>query len=502
MIYGLAVNVKTDHGKVTPVSLVVATLTGTLTVSDKLKAGTYYCNNSLALTMAITLIGGRWEVFMGGNAAVFATNGPVKIRSIARFGGASVLTGDTSTPKAEAWQCYLVGCKLRDAIAAYGARPDSGLSAIVRKLAPGLVSIRKHVMTNRLAKKHCFFGGRTEVFKPYAGEPVTGYDIRSAYAWSYKQGIPGDFIGIGNAPAYGDNFLCKCVVSIPRNEHIPAIPYRAKDGTLVFPTGEWETWLCGPEYRIAEKKGWLKRSGKAYLFANSDAMVNLADTVFARRIAATCPVDKNLAKEVLVSAFGMLGANEGFTRILMNPATVPYGSKMIKPGVYETVSKPSISLAHVPAASVVSARVRAKLWEVLSLCGMGGEDSPSAYYCDTDSVFVSSSAIPPTPYGDGLGEWREVGQYASGSMWVAKKTYALGGGAMLRASGVSAHNAAKYLSGEKVSERRVSGIAFTLKKGYATDVPVTMALRTDRDKRIKEGEVTRALTIEEVNRLP
>lgn len=481
--------------------MAIANNAGTLTVSDTLQPGTYYCNDSLALGMAITLIGGTWEVFMGGSAAVFANNGSVKIRSIARFGGAKALSGNVDSAKAEAWQCFMVATKLQAAIAAYGCRKESGLSGIVRKLAPGLVSIRKHAMANSLARRTCFFGGRTEVFKPYANEPVTGYDIRSAYAWSYKQGIPGNFVGIGKAPAYGDNFLCKCIVEIPASEHIPGIPYRSKSGTLVFPTGQWETWLCGPEYRIAEKKGWIRRSGKAYLFADSDAMASLADTVFARRNAATCPVDKALAKEILVSAFGMLGANEGFARMLVNPRTVPYGSKMIRPGVYESISKPAVNLAHVPAASIVSARVRARLWEVLSLCGMGGEDSPSAYYCDTDSVFVSSSAIPPTPAGSGLGQWREVGQYPSGSAWVAKKTYTLGGGASLRASGVSAHNAAKYLAGEKVSERRVSGIAHTLKKGYATEIPVTMAIRTDRDKRIVDGSITRAITIDEANRL-
>lgn len=472
---------------------------------ETLLPGTYYCDDASEISLITAYLGGSWEVFMGGNnPSVAVSENKVVLRSLGRLGRVSSLALEMGEEPAcddtdASWHTFMVASRYRGAIEALCGNPERGLTAVINSNAPGLQKIRKHEGMNILARKHVYFGGRTEVFAGLSNENVTQYDMRSAYAWGYGDTIPGAFQDISRTVPKGDNFLALVTVTVPRSQWVPPVPFRSQGGTLIFPTGEWETWLAGPEYRMIEPSGMIRSVHKVYRFADSDALSGFAKKIFALRNETQCPVEKALCKVLLNTAYGCLGAHPTFPKVLIRPKVVPPGAEVIKPGVYRVQNRPKFSLSHVPAAAVIASRVRARLWAALSTCGLDGPGGESAYYCDTDSVFLSSNASPPFPLGDGAGDWRAVGHYKPGCKWVAPKTYSLNGGAVLRASGVSVKEAARYLAGESVSARRVTGFIHTATRGYASEIPVTVTLRTDRkNKRAAlDGYKTAPLTIEE-----
>jgi len=472
---------------------------------EKLHPGVYYCDDASEISLITGYLGGSWQVFMGGSIpSVAVSDDGVIIRSLGRLGKVSSLALEMGEEQAcddidASWHTFMVASRYRAAIESLCGNPEKGLTSVIAHNAPGLRKIRKHEGMNILARRHVYFGGRTEVFAGLSNENVVQYDMRSAYAWGYGGTIPGSFQDITTTVPKGDNFIALVTVTVPRSQWVPPVPFRAPGGTLVFPTGEWETWIAGPEYRMIEPGGMIRSVHKVYRFEESDALADFAKQIFALRNATGCPVEKALCKVLLNTAYGVLGAHPTFAKVLIRPRSVPVGAEVIKPGVYRVLSKPKFPLSHVPAAAVIASRVRARLWSALSTCGLDGPGGESAYYCDTDSVFLSKDASPPFPLGDGAGDWRPVGEYKPGCKWVAPKTYSLNGGAVLRASGVSVKEAARYLAGEAVSARRITGFLHTATRGYASEIPVTMALRTDRkNKRAAlDGYKTAPLTIEE-----
>lgn len=473
-----------------------------------LAPGSYYCDDGGEIPLIVTFLGGSWEIYHTGQTASFAVSSEgVKIRALKGLKVASLaLQMGEETPcdeLEEAGQVYMVAARYRDTLARLCGNPENGVTAVIRHLAPELANVRRHEGMNILARREVLRGGRNEVFGGLSNEHVTQYDMRSAYAWGYGEAIPGRFLAILKEPPKGDCFIAKVTVTVPSSQWIPPVPFRAPSGSLVFPTGEWETFISGPEYRMIEPSGMIARVHKVYSFEPVDVLRDFANKLFALRMTTDCPVEKELAKSFLVTAYGILGTQAVFPKTLIRPNRVPAGAQVIRPGVYRVLEKPRVNLSHVPAAAYVASKVRARLWAALSTCGLDGPGGESAYYCDTDSVFLSSSASAPFPLGEGAGQWRPVGTYGPGSKWVAPKTYSLGGGAVLKASGVAIKEAARYLAGETISTRKITGLAHVLDKGYASEIPVTVTLRQQRDSKraVFEGYRTRPLTIDEAKGL-
>ena len=471
--YGIA-PVKDDFGKVNGAA--VAGNSAQL-VAVKIDKGDYYCRDGHDLSMLVHFLKGTWRIYYSGESPIFAAcDAGATIRSLHRIAPNLSEFGDESTAEDRAFTCYVVAGKMRDSLERMGAYPTDGLTAAVKRIAPKVLGIRRHKGHDILARDSWLYGGRTEVFREYASVPVKQYDLKSAYAWSYSWPICGEYAERqGDIPDDGsDNFFAEVDIDIPSSCFVPMVPYRSYDGTMVFPSGRWTTWVCGPEALLAAQSGYISKVHQVYRYRESDALQNLALDIFALRGSTPCAVERSLCKVLLVSAYGIFATSGTFPVVLVNPKKIPKDGQQIQPGYYRVWETPKDSPAHVPAAAHIASRVRARLWAAMT------NHETGLYYCDTDSIFIGASEELSEETGTGLGQWAPCGDYASGSRWVAPKTYSLGGGAVVKAAGICKENAREYVSGGKVTENKMVGFEQTLTRGYTEHLPVTVSLRTDK----------------------
>lgn len=451
----------------------------------------YYVRDGNEISLLVTFLPGAWKVYLSGSIPVLAIGERgVTLRSLHRLGPLSDYGPDDNSDSAAATAQW-VAVRYQSALLALGCKATAGLTAVVKKLAPGLgampgkTAIRRHVGMNMLARQQWLYGGRTEVFRHEAHVPVKQYDLRSAYAWAYRRGIAGRLRDVNTTiPLDNDTFFLDCDVEVPADDFVPRVPYRATDGTLVFPTGRWRTWLCGPEAVMALNANQVTAVHSVYHFDTDYALSDMADKLFSLRESTTCPVEKTLAKVLLVSGYGATAASDKFPLILVRPKVIPTDAELIGPGVYRVWQTPKASMAHVPGAAHITSRVRSRLYEGLH------DHEATLYYCDTDCVFLDAVTKFEMNVGEKLGEWSNKGTFGIGSRFIAPKTYALGGGAVLRASGISSRNAEAYLNGESVTDGKRVGWEDTMTMGRQGIVPVELKLSRERvSKRIRDKSI-------------
>lgn len=440
-----------------------------------------------------------WIVFLSGEHPILAVNRSlgISIRSMHRLGDiAEFREQPHNSPEERAEGALWFGERWLSAQADLGIRPGSGTTATVRQFAPMLAKERKHGGHTLLYRQQCYRGGRNEVYRYQADEPVIQYDLRSAYAGAYGQGIPGECIGRGTSLPSRDYFAAALTVSIPNRVNIPLAPYRTPGGMLTFPTGTFDLWCSAPEVRLLEGGGFIKKVKEVHVFREWHALDHLAQFFYEARRASHCPIKSSLCKLILVSAYGSLGLSDVMPLWHVHPESVPDGADIIKPGFYQTWEKKSgPTTAHLPAASWVTSKIRALLGSVLT------EKGRDPYHCAVDSVVLSSSEHP-LALGDAAGNWSVKGEHPAPSVWKTTGTYSLGGGAILRSSGVPRSKSAAYLDGEAVTLEKRVGARHTIKLGAEQFVSVTVRLKSDTGQKrppVGDGR-SRPLTIQEADK--
>jgi len=117
--------------------------------------------------------------------------------------------------------------------------------------------------------KEGYFGGVTEVYKPY-GKNLYYYDVNSLYPFSSINYIPGkvcmyveDFTSKGLIldKLFGF-FYCEIETN---NGYIGLLPVRGNDG-VSMPIGKWSGWYFSEEIKFAEKQGYNIKVFKGYNF--------------------------------------------------------------------------------------------------------------------------------------------------------------------------------------------------------------------------------------------
>jgi hypothetical protein len=97
------------------------------------------------------------------------------------------------------------------------------------------IHIPRHV--NYQDIKNAYFGGRVEVFKGYV-ENIYIYDVVSLYPACMLNFLPIGCIS-KSTDSNLDNYFGFCFVSIivPKGIRAPILPFRMKNGALIYPTG-------------------------------------------------------------------------------------------------------------------------------------------------------------------------------------------------------------------------------------------------------------------------
>lgn len=194
-----------------------------------------------------------------------------------------------------------------------------------------------------------------------------------------------------------------CVVARCRiSTDVPMYPVLA-GGKLIFPVGEYETVLCGPELMEADRRGHLVAVEEAAFYRGAEIFTGFVDDLYARRTEARRAgnVTRSHNYKILMnSLYGKFGQRGQVWRELA-PTTdlsarfwreVDAQTREIKTfrqlgGLVQELSAEPESQESCPAiAAYVTSYARIKLWGLIEAAGC-----ENVFYCDTDSVVVNDA---------------------------------------------------------------------------------------------------------------
>ncbi|CAO2812581.1 unnamed protein product [Amaranthus hypochondriacus] len=162
-----------------------------------------------------------------------------------------------------------------------------------------------------------YYGGHTDSYIPL-GENLYYYDVNSLYPYVMKE-----FQMPGGVPVWHGNLENKdldsifgfieayveCPITIKR----PFLPYRTKDNTLIFPTGEFIGVYYSEELKLARDIGYTVIPLSGYLYEKMDSPFNnFVSTLYSSRIEAKKAGNEALSyvyKILMNSLYGRFGIN-------------------------------------------------------------------------------------------------------------------------------------------------------------------------------------------------
>jgi hypothetical protein len=165
--------------------------------------------------------------------------------------------------------------------------------------------------------RRAYYGGHTDVYKPY-GEDLYYYDVNSLYPFVMKE-----YPMPGGAPVWHRNLegmdldslfgFIEAYVVCPKSIKKPFLPYRDKNNTLIFPTGEFVGVYYSEELKYARGLGYTVLPISGYLFEKMESpFKSFVSTLFASRLEARKDGNEAMAyvyKILMNSLYGRFGIN-------------------------------------------------------------------------------------------------------------------------------------------------------------------------------------------------
>lgn len=255
--------------------------------------------------------------------------------------------------------------------------------------------------------RRAYYGGHADTYKPY-GEDLYYYDVNSLYPFVMKE-----FPMPGGEPVWHSNLESKNLDSMfgfieayvvcPKTIKKPFLPYRDKNNTLLFPTGEFVGVYYTEELKYARDLGYTILPISGYLFKKMESPFNsFVSSLFESRLEAKKSGNEAMSyvyKILMNSLYGRFGINPKSTTtevcdeyryknlirnselifgdmLSENTYIVAYHSNTDKGDDYWNPPKNSA----VQLAAAITASARIHMYPYISR-----ED---CYYTDTDSVVL------------------------------------------------------------------------------------------------------------------
>nr|GME06072.1 DNA polymerase-like [Ipomoea batatas] len=288
--------------------------------------------------------------------------------------------------------------------------------------------------------RRAYYGGHTDTYKPY-GEDLYYYDVNSLYPFVMKE-----FPMPGGEPVWHSNLESKDLDSMfgfieayvvcPKTIKKPFLPYRDKNNTLLFPTGEFVGVYYTEELKYARGLGYMVLPISGYLFKRMESPFrSFVSSLFESRLDARKSGNEAMAyvyKILMNSLYGRFGINPKSTTtevcdeyrykdlirnselifgdmLCENKYIVAYHSNTEKGLDYWNPPKNST----VQLAAAITASARIHMYPYISR-----ED---CYYTDTDSV-VLGHPLPNEEISSVLGKFKLEDRIIKG-YFLAPKAY-------------------------------------------------------------------------------
>ena len=192
-------------------------------------------------------------------------------------------------------------------------------------------------------------------------------------------------------------------VDLDVKEPVFCVRYKSK---LIFPTGQYRTFLCSEGLKYARRKGYIKKFIRASFYQMDDLFsdyVNYFSDLRAKYQAYENKIMTKLCKYMHNTLYGKWAEREIKTDMMDNPVRGDYQRKEIWDAVHggfwiETHFMNQVIMQHyegegshsMPAiAAHITENARMELWKLINLAGR-----ENVLYCDTDSIIIRASVLP------------------------------------------------------------------------------------------------------------
>ena len=291
--------------------------------------------------------------------------------------------------------------------------------------------------------RRAYYGGHTDTYKPY-GENLFYYDVNSLYPFIMIEfpmpgGVPvwhGNLDGMDLDSMFG---FIEAYVVCPKTINKPFLPYRDKNNTLIFPTGEFCGVYYSEELKYAKGLGYTVIPISGYLFERMESPFGeFVSSLFSSRLEARKEGNEALAyvyKNLMNSLYGRFGINPKSTitevcdqkryndlirhsdlifadMLSENSFIVAYHSNRSIGSDIDYWKPPSNSAVQLAAAITASARIY--MYPYISR-----ED---CYYTDTDSVVLGKPLPSDMISSSVLGKFKLEDKIMKG-YFLAPKSY-------------------------------------------------------------------------------
>ena len=291
--------------------------------------------------------------------------------------------------------------------------------------------------SNKLSRQ-AYYGGRVELFKVRnESDSICYTDINSLYPFVMQQSFPGVLHDCGKKLL--DFGVAKVTVKVTRDA-IQTLPFRNKDGRVLFPSGKFTGVWTVAELREAEKHGATIQAVHETLGTNESLRPYGAYVakLYQARLESKNAAEKLFWKLLLNNLYGRLGSSGVITRSIWQTEKnkfdgVPYGEKIL--ASYQMPLSEETNWSH---AAYVTAYARIELAKYLRLIG-----SDNLIYCDTDStIFDCPARKIPFEVGTVLGQMK-LESWETSCQTYAPKLYQIGN--TYKAKGVPKHLAKTFI---------------------------------------------------------
>ena len=292
---------------------------------------------------------------------------------------------------------------------------DLGRMALT-KSSQALIAFRTRFMNTKIYKhtekaafeieRKAYFGGRTEAFfiGDVPGSEFLYIDFNSMYPYvmsKYKYPVKMVMLIEDEPDKRYTEFMGQYGLIAEVDLHIPepvfAVRYNSK---LVFPTGEFRTFLCSEGLKYAQARGYIKKFIRGAFYQMDDIFseyVNYFSDLRGKYQDENNKVMTKLCKYMHNTLYGKWAEREIVTDMVESPSSGEYNRKEIWDAVNggfwtETHFMNQIIVQHyegegshsMPAiASHITENARMELWKLIKAVGI-----KKVLYCDTDSIII------------------------------------------------------------------------------------------------------------------
>lgn len=311
--------------------------------------------------------------------------------------------------------------------------------------------------------RRSYYGGHTDTYKPY-GENLYYYDVNSLYPFVMKE-----FPMPGGEPVWHSNLVGKelddslfgfieAYIECPPTIKNPFLPYKDKNSTLIFPTGNFVGVYYSEELKYAKSLGYTVLPISGYLYEKKESpFKDFVTTLFESRLEAKKTGNDAMSyvyKILMNSLYGRFGINPKSTvteicdsnrmshlirssefissdMLSENSYIVTYHTNAETGSESDSWNPPKNSAVQLAAAITACARIHMYPYIARGDC----------YYTDTDSVVLGQPLPSEVISSSVLGKFKLEDRILRG-YFLAPKSYSyipIEGNGVLKYKGPAKH---------------------------------------------------------------